>query len=336
VSDKDLDGIDQLAAAYRKLPRPEPSPTLDAAILAQARAALAKPARRTRWPAWVASAAAVTLAVGLAWQVRDRTETGQPAPFAPPPAPAESAPATPPEADFARQREEAPPLQDERRNEGFAAAPEAAAAKPAATEEKRELESAVAGERAREQQPEAGLAKQLGAGKDRSDAAPPRPMPVQEPAPAAAPPPPPAPAAPPADVLESIVIDEPAVAPAEPFPQSATGAPGRADTEAAVEQAPAKEDAPALRRKSAATGPETRDADRAELSADDATATTAPIGALGASSTRAGGKATDVELERIRELVRDGRRNEAKQALAEFRRRFPDAAVPEDLRGLLD
>jgi Meckel syndrome type 1 protein len=336
VSDRDLEGLDQLAAAYRKLPRPEPSPALDAAILAQARAALAKPARRTRWPAWFASAAAVTLAVGLAWQVRKQSEPGQPAPLAPP-APAASAPAAPAEADVARQRDEAAPLEDARTNEGFAAEPGAfeEAAKPAAAmEEKRKLESAVTGER--EQQAEAGLAKQAAAGKDEERVAQPRAVPVPEPAPVAAPAPP-APAAPPADMVEAIVLEEPAMAaPAEPFPGSAAGAPGRTDTEAGAAQAPAKEDVPALRRKAASAAPETRDADRAERSADDASATTAPLGALGASSTRAGGQSVDVELERIRELLREGRRNDAKKALAEFRKRFPDAELPDDLRGLLD
>jgi cytoskeletal protein RodZ len=57
-----------LIARYRALPRPEPSAALDAAVLAQARAAV----RRTR-PAWMtplAAAAVVVLAVAVGWQLR--------------------------------------------------------------------------------------------------------------------------------------------------------------------------------------------------------------------------------------------------------------------------
>jgi hypothetical protein len=59
---------EDLVARYRTLPRPEPSAALDAAVLAQARAAV----RRTR-PAWMAplaAAAVVVLAVAVGWQLR--------------------------------------------------------------------------------------------------------------------------------------------------------------------------------------------------------------------------------------------------------------------------
>jgi negative regulator of sigma E activity len=59
---------EDLIARYRALPRPEPSAALDAAVLAQARAAV----RRTR-PAWMApigAAAVVVLAVAVGWQLR--------------------------------------------------------------------------------------------------------------------------------------------------------------------------------------------------------------------------------------------------------------------------
>jgi hypothetical protein len=59
---------EDLVARYRALPRPEPSAALDAAVLAQARAAV----RRTR-PAWMAplgAAAVVVLAVAVGWQLR--------------------------------------------------------------------------------------------------------------------------------------------------------------------------------------------------------------------------------------------------------------------------
>lgn len=40
-------------------------------------------------------------------------------------------------------------------------------------------------------------------------------------------------------------------------------------------------------------------------------------------------------LQRIRKLVTDGRRSEARASLQEFRRRYPDVVVPDDLRPLL-
>src|SRR5690606_24691673 len=38
-------------------------------------------------------------------------------------------------------------------------------------------------------------------------------------------------------------------------------------------------------------------------------------------------------LARIRQLMADGRHDEARASFAEFRRRHPDARVPDDLRG---
>ncbi|MGJ7904823.1 hypothetical protein ACSAMQ_20510, partial [Lysobacter sp. 1R34A] len=53
-------------------PHDGPSPALDARILAAAHAAVAPPRRRekTRWPAWIGVAASLTLAIGVAWQLR--------------------------------------------------------------------------------------------------------------------------------------------------------------------------------------------------------------------------------------------------------------------------
>ncbi|MBB5206647.1 hypothetical protein [Chiayiivirga flava] len=64
-----------VARAYTALPRPEPSPELDARVLAHARAVLASATARTRRPRpWyllpgAGVAAAAVLAAGLAWQV---------------------------------------------------------------------------------------------------------------------------------------------------------------------------------------------------------------------------------------------------------------------------
>lgn len=90
-SDDDLPDEHDLAGLYARLPRTEPDPALDAAVLAAAKAAT--PRRRPRWPLALGSAAVLVLAAGLAWQLRET----QPV-YAPPPVVMERAPS----------REEAP------------------------------------------------------------------------------------------------------------------------------------------------------------------------------------------------------------------------------------
>ena len=48
-----------------------------------------------------------------------------------------------------------------------------------------------------------------------------------------------------------------------------------------------------------------------------------------------GGNQATEALEPIRELLREGRRTEARQALERWQQDWPDAVVPEDLRTLL-
>ncbi len=69
----------QVLAAWRALPRVEPPAALDARILAASRqqapampAGGASPGRRPRWPAMWATAAVLTLAVGVSWQLRQQ------------------------------------------------------------------------------------------------------------------------------------------------------------------------------------------------------------------------------------------------------------------------
>jgi putative IMPACT (imprinted ancient) family translation regulator len=58
-------------------PRAEPSPALDARVLAAARDAVAVPQRRQRrWPAVLGLAASLVLAVGLAWRLRPVPDAG--------------------------------------------------------------------------------------------------------------------------------------------------------------------------------------------------------------------------------------------------------------------
>ena len=84
-----LPGEAELAALYRKLPQAEPGPALDEAVLRAAAQALADegrhaPAaatvrRRPRWPIAWGSAAALVLAAGLAWHMREMPEAAAPA-----------------------------------------------------------------------------------------------------------------------------------------------------------------------------------------------------------------------------------------------------------------
>ena len=86
-----------LRAAYRKLPRVEPPPALDRAVLAQARAALVRqqPAATVRRPRWllpVGLAATAVLAIGVAWRMDLEPKRWPSGPAAPAAAPEAQAP----------------------------------------------------------------------------------------------------------------------------------------------------------------------------------------------------------------------------------------------------
>lgn len=84
-----LPGEAELVALYRKLPQAGPGPALDQAVLRAAAQALADkgrqapstaPARRRpRWPIALGSTAALVLAAGLAWHMREMPEAAAPA-----------------------------------------------------------------------------------------------------------------------------------------------------------------------------------------------------------------------------------------------------------------
>lgn len=106
-----------LARVYAALPRPEPSPALDAKILAQAREAIAPTVARRRRRPWylmpgTGVAAAAVLAAGLAWQVGLMDEgamqgvSTMPAPAAPASAPADNN--APVAVEFMRREQVAP------------------------------------------------------------------------------------------------------------------------------------------------------------------------------------------------------------------------------------
>jgi Meckel syndrome type 1 protein len=108
-----------LAALYRKLPKSEPGPMLDAAVLRAAAEAISREPSRTATPAihararkphvrWLiplSSAATLVLAAGLAWHMRDMPAAGAPT--------ASKAPVAAPEAvTVASPSAGAPPVTD--------------------------------------------------------------------------------------------------------------------------------------------------------------------------------------------------------------------------------
>lgn len=296
------------------LPRPhgraEPGPELDARILAAARAATrpagAAPPRRRSWIAPTALAASLMLAVGLAWQLRPPESLRSQAPVA------EAAPA---EADaMAVRMIEAPSAAAS--GESPAPPPMAATPPPA--------EPAVAGKVA--SAPPAAAAKPEAA-----------PAPMRAPVP---PPPPPAPAAP--------VADEFFAAPAASAEQAA--APARAPAPALAKSARTSD--PVRERASTAAGNATKPPvrDEARQAADAATLDTVTVLESESGSkpeseseqpeqevppaTADSPEVREAWLRRIGELLKQGKAKEAKASLDEFRRRYPEAAIPPELRKL--
>lgn len=321
-----------LAARLGRLgPHGEPSPALDARILAAARAELPASAARkrnaNRLPLAFGIAASVSLAVGLAWQLRplpepvayDEAASAAGVAASAPAAEAASAdamaaadpmptmvkPAEPPpageEAPVAFQRSAAPARQ--------------AAAKPETTAT-RDVDAEPRRERAHPAPPA-------------PPAPPPSPVVLQEPAPAAGiaseaaaaaadtalPPPPPA--APPTTATKPA----PAKA-AAPSPQ------------ALAREAAARDAAAAQRARNAAAASaaeKSRAAQVAEDSfADEPFVEDVPPATADSPAVR------DAWLHRIRELQAGGDTEAARASLQEFVRRYPAFPLPDDLRLLLD
>lgn len=84
--DDDLPGEAELRALYGRLPPSEPAPALDAAIrqaAAQAGQPTVQARRPRRWPIALGTAAAVVLATGLAWRMREMPARETSSPSAP-------------------------------------------------------------------------------------------------------------------------------------------------------------------------------------------------------------------------------------------------------------
>lgn len=273
-------------------PHGEPSPTLDARILAAAHDAVAKTqARRPRrrWPVAFGIAASLALAVGVAWQLRPLPQAAVYRSEAPA---AASAQTTSQPAAIA----ESPMESDTMPEDATAIAPQADAAANTSTPT-----------------PEASRES----AKIMKSAAPAPPPPVEQP-----------------PVEPDIVLDNPA--PAEAAAQSAPVAaprafgmqPPAAPTTGDKRQSAAAADA------AANALPETDTLDRlqatgtAEAAASDEPGTDVP------PATMTSPEARDAWLARIRELLATGKPDAARASLREFRHRYPDAPLPEDLRAL--
>jgi hypothetical protein len=98
--------------------------------------------------------------------------------------------------------------------------------------------------------------------------------------------------------------------------------------------------APAPAAKAAAANAVQREADSAERRREAATGVTAepefaePDEEVVPPATADSPEVRDAWLRRIRELVRAGKTDEARQSLHAYRERYPHQAVPEDLRAL--
>ena len=297
-------------------PHGEPSPALDSRILAAAHAAVsghrdAGPLRSRRWPLGLGVAASLALALGLAWQLRPLPQV---------------APAYRSEADSAL------------RNAPAAASPVGAATDAAPPPPPAETASA---ERVQGETASAALPPRSSTGKPATATA----KSAPPPAPPPPPPPQPAPAAPPQQA--PIVFDAPASMQAQSAPEpantakaAATAQSRAADASAAPPSAAAPQAFGTARTAAEAPGsaadtmamptePARQQQPAAAVVREDMPLEDVPPATVASPEVR------DAWLARIRELVAGGKLEDARASLREFKHRYPDYPLPEDLRTLL-
>jgi hypothetical protein len=323
----------------RAMPQREPSAALDARILEAARDAVApaavatpilriQPRTRRRWPAIVGIAATLVLAVGIGWQLRPHDDRQAAYSEIPKAAPVASAPrGGGPQADV--DAYQAMPRDDAEARAQKEVEPDAAMTAPA---------------------PPAQVASQ----------------PVATPAP---PPPPPLPPPPPPEEPPVIVdAPEPMQAPAEatypaitleqaspppapsPAPAWAADTPeaglSGGDTATSALMAPAPAPAKAMRFNKAAAPVEaesnalgnidSRTLDKIEVTGglhideDDQPLDAEPPASADSPQVQ------QAWLKRVRALLDEDRRDDARDSLREYQRRYPEATLPDDLRLLLE
>lgn len=374
------DAASQAAAALAAAPLAA-TPQAAAPQAAAPQAAAARPAapqagaprarpKKTRWPAWIGVAASLTLAVGVAWQLRplDKAPSAlseeQAAPTVAAMPPARRAPA----ADVLAAPQSPEPTPTPMPIQDRAPAPAPVLAKPAPAPAR--VVSPPVEERALESRAAAGKAVENRSAEKRAaaDAAPPAarefdrrakseapraaqaqstqamPTPADVPPPPAPPPPAPAPAiAPPAAQGYGYS------APADAAPANTT----RARRQPAAEGERAAGQVEGLSRRegqrpvaappaeAAANAPIAAEAQRSappQQNAADATVLDRVqiTGSRIAPSQHANALAPEQWLERIRQYRDDGELDLARQDLREFRRAHPRARIPKDLRPLLE
>ena len=321
LTPRERDRLDALVAAYRRLPQVEPPAALDAAVRAHARAAL-RPAK-PRWPGLLATAATMTIAIGLAWQLNDAEdvrETQRPGAASVPEPQRTSAevledgPVASSDAGRHEQHTKAAESPESNRALDELAESTAPEAPPAATERKPNADATA---------PEESRA--------RAAIALPRPITEieQSPQPSTEPP----------SRSERHAPLESSAAPAPPpARRSATAPPPAAiPAPAAVPAAPSAVAPPVAKRDTADTRDEPPDG---RLARDEADAfeerQTAP-GARADAGLGAASAAREPQdwLDEITRLLRTGQRARAIESLREFRDAHPDAELPPELAELL-
>ena len=267
-------------------PQGEPSPALDAHILAAAHAAVrptVAPRRKAaKWPATLGFAASLAIACGIAWQLR-------PVPEAP------RAEATQAVHEEGVEYRAAPPMTARPVPSRPLNMPTPPPAEQAAPRQRAKIRSATRADE--ERKPQAFAIEGPIVLDEAVHPAPPAP-----PAPPAAPP---APAAPRMQAMESAAAPQAATAPA-----------------------------PAAAKASASANAQ-RAADAAQLARQRAEPEFAePDEEVVPPATAESPAVRDAWLQRIRELVREGHVDAARESLQAFRNRYPGHAIPDDLRAI--
>ena len=301
-SDMNTDPTSEERALAQRLarlcPHGEPSPALDARILAAAHDAVARSQarrQRRRWPVAFGIAASLALAVGIAWQLR-------------------------PLPQAAIDRSEAPAAASAQTTSQPAAAADASMASTTATADA----TAIA------PQADAAATTSMPATEASRESA----KAMKSTAPA---PPPPVEQSPEPD----IVLDNP-----EPATEAAAQSAPVAAPRAFSVQPPPAVPATSAKRQSAAEAadaaanaaanalPETDTLDRLQATGTSEAAASDEPGTDVPPATMTSPEARDAWLARIRELFVAGNLDAARASLREFRHRYPDAPLPDDLRAL--
>ncbi len=285
-------------------PQGEPSAALDARILAAAHAAASRPSTEyrapRRWPMALGIAASLTLAVGIAWQLR----------------PAQEATVYDEAASAAASQAEAPPMAQESSADLAAADAAADQANTVAVEPPPSADASPA------QMPGAG---------SRREPSPPASVPRSAAQRARAPAPAPPSPSEPEVVFDDAVptVDAPSAAPAAPpaapmRPPSAAPA-AKAIADETRTQAAGRDSAETSASNVAGTA-----ASAATQAREDAFAEDVPPATADSPEVR------EAWLQRIRELAKTGDTEDARASLQEFVRRYPNHPLPDDLRALLE